>query len=169
MVEDSQNNNAATLPPFPSSYKGAPVAIFYFDYNSSSIKANTTLNRVAINALSDLLNTYAIKGFEVLAYDESSYGSSAKADAVVKQLKNMVKKANLNENSFSYKKTSYGFDWDRFITLLSNSSIKDKEQIIRALMNSSNKETVLEGVIMMYPQVEREILPQLRRVEVYVY
>ncbi len=166
-----EEETKAKLQPLPMDIRGGKVAAFYFDFNSNSMKMNNP-NKAALKALRDLVPNYSINKFGIRAWgspDEAVNIASKREEEIKKQIKKEIQKAGLNENNYVFWTEESGTDWDRFITLLSNSSIKDKEQIIRALMNSSNKETELKGVIMMYPQVEREILPQLRLVEVYVY
>lgn len=145
-----------------------PVAIYYFDANSSSIKMNNK-NKLANKVLSNLLDTEPISGFEVEAYDESDIVSSDRANAVVIQLKNLVKKANLNENSFSFYTKAYCFDWDMLKELIQNSSITDKNQIITKLNNSSDRNSALQDLMMIYPEIERDFMPMLRRAEVFIY
>ena len=144
-----------------------PVAIYYFDANSSSIKMDKK-NKLANKELSDLLATEPISIFEVVAYDESDIVSSDRANAVVRQLKNLVKNANLNENSFNYSTKAYGFDWDTLKELIQNSSINDKNQIITKLNNSSDRNSALQDLMMIYPEI-RDFMPMLRRAEVFIY
>lgn len=49
-------------------------------------------------------------------------------------------------------------DCDRFIALLKNSNIKDKDQIVRILQNSRNREQEIKNVINIYPELSDILL-----------
>ena len=64
-----------------------------------------------------------------------------------------------------------GPDWDKFIELVQNSNIKDKDQIIRVINNAGSqakKEQEIKNMINVYPELEKDILPLIRRAEVYI-
>lgn len=61
-----------------------------------------------------------------------------------------------------------GEDWATFIELVKNSDLKDKDAIVNNINNSSNKQRTVKEMCSIYPQLEKDILPQLRRAEVFV-
>ena len=81
----------------------------------------------------------------------------------------LLKKCNKDPNAYLFETNAHGVDWNTFLFLVENSNISDKDAIIYQLNNSSDKEDTIEALVSIYPQLEREILPLLRRVQVYVY
>ena len=156
-----------------------PIAIFYFDYNSSDLKPNTKMNKDAAKALAEkLAKGEAINGFEVEGWaspeGELSLNnnlSDNRASAAVKAIKNQIKKVKLNENNFSFSDKGFGPDWNKFIELVQNSNIKDKDQIVNVIKNAGSqarKEQEIKNMIQIYPELEKDILPLIRRAEVFV-
>ena len=153
-----------------------PIAIFYFDYNSSNLKPNTKMNKEAIKAIAAYLaagNT--IEGFEVEGWaspegelELNNNLANDRADAADKAIKAQLKKVKLNENNFTFSAKGFGPDWDKFIELVQNSNIADKDQIVRVIQNSKNREQEIKNMINVYPELEKDILPLIRRAEVFV-
>ncbi|MBR4391844.1 MAG: hypothetical protein IKT08_07065 [Bacteroidales bacterium] len=152
-----------------------PICIFYFDYNSSVLKPNTKQNKEAVKALAEkLASGEAINGFDIQGWasPEGEYAlntnlANERADAANKAIKNQFKKLKLNEKNFNFTSKGYGPDWDKFMELVQNSNIADKDQILRVIKNSSNREQEIKNMINVYPELERDILPLIRRAEVY--
>ncbi|MBO6025937.1 MAG: hypothetical protein J6P73_01680, partial [Bacteroidales bacterium] len=156
-----------------------PDFIFYFDYNSSNLKTNTKLNKEAVKAMVEKLAAgNAINGFEIQGW-ASPEGelqlnndlADERADAASKAIKNQLKKVKLNDKDFNFTVNGNGPDWDKFIELVQNSSIKDKDQIIRVINNAGSqarKEQEIKNMINVYPELEKDILPLIRRAEVYL-
>jgi len=156
-----------------------PDFIFYFDYNSSNLKSNTKLNKEAVKAMaSKLVAGNAINGFEIQGW-ASPEGelqlnqdlANDRADAAAKAIKNQLKKVKLNEKNFTFTPNGNGPDWDKFIELVENSNIKDKDQIVRVINNAGSqakKEQEIKNMINVYPELEKDILPLIRRAEVYI-
>ena len=156
-----------------------PIAIFYFDYNSADLKPNTKMNKDAAKALAAKLAAgEAINGFEIEGWaspeGELSLNNNLadnRADAAAKAIKNQIKKVKLNEKNFSFDAKGFGPDWDKFIELVQNSNIKDKDQIVRVINNAGSqarKEQEIKNMINVYPELEKDILPLIRRAEVFV-
>ena len=78
-------------------------------------------------------------------------------------MKKLAKKADITING-----KGYGEDWNLFIELVQNSNLKDKDAIINNINNSSNKQRTIKEMCAIYPQLEKDILPQIRRAEVFV-
>lgn len=156
-----------------------PIAIFYFDYESATLKSNTKMNKTALKAIAEKLAAgEAITGFEIegWASPENGDGNNSKlsadrADAVVSAIKAQLKKVKLNEKDFTFDATGFGSDWALFEELVQNSNIKDKDQILRVINNAgsdSKKEQEIQNMKKVYPELEKDILPLIRRAEVYL-
>lgn len=153
-----------------------PICIFYFDYNSSNLKPNAKLNKEAIKALAaKLASGETISGFDLQGWasPEGEYQlntnlANERADAAEKEIMKQLKKLRLNVKNFEFTGKGYGPDWDKFIELVKNSDIKDKDQIVRVIQNSKNREQEIKNMINVYPELEKEILPLIRRTEVFV-
>lgn len=157
--------------------KREPIAIFYFDYESAALKTNANMNKIALKALAaKLASGEPIKGFEIEGWASPENGdgnnnklSTDRANAVVKAIKDQLKKVKLNEKDFTFDATGFGSDWNLFNELVQNSNIKDKDQILRVVNNAgSNKEKEIQNMKKVYPELEKDILPLIRRAEVYL-
>jgi hypothetical protein len=49
-----------------------------------------------------------------------------------------------------------------------NSDLPDKNAILSGIRNSNNKEKTIKEMILIYPQLENDILPMIRRAEVSI-
>ena len=156
-----------------------PDFIFYYDYNSSNLRTNTKLNKQAVKAMVEKVAAgSAINGFEIQGWASpegelqlNNNLADERADAGAKAIKNQLKKVKLNEKNFNFTVNGNGPDWDKFIELVQNSNIKDKDQIIRVINNAGSqakKEQEIKNMINVYPELEKDILPLIRRAEVYI-
>ena len=140
-----------------------------------NLKPNAKLNKEAIKALvAKLASGEAINGFDLQGWasPEGEYQlntnlANERADAADKTIKNQLKKLKLNAKNFEFTTKGYGPDWDKFVELVQNSNIKDKDQIVRVIQNSKNREQEIKNMINVYPELERDILPLIRRAEVF--
>jgi len=159
--------------------KREPIAIFYFDYESAALKTNAKMNKTALKAVAEkLASGQAITGFEIEGWASPENGdgnnnklSADRADAVVKAIKDQLKKVKLNEKDFTFSAQGFGSDWNLFNELVQSSNIKDKDQILRVINNAgsaSKKEQEIQNMKKVYPELEKNILPLIRRAEVYV-
>ena len=168
---DWQQGTAAEIIP-----ERKPIAIFYFDYNSSNLKPNTKMNKEAAKAIAaKLASGEAINGFEVEGWaspegelELNNNLANDRANVAEKAIKNQLKKVKLNEKDFSFSAQGFGPDWDKFIELVQNSNIADKDQIVRVIQNSKNREQEIKNMINVYPELEKDILPLIRRAEIFV-
>ena len=171
---DWQQGTAAEIVP-----PREPIAIFYFDYNSADLKPNTKMNKEAAKALAAKLAAgEAVNGFEIEGWaspeGELSLNNNLadnRATAAENAIKNQIKKVKLNEKDFSFSSKGFGPDWDKFIELVQNSNIKDKDQIVNVINNAGSqarKEQEVKNMINVYPELEKQILPLIRRAEVFV-
>ena len=151
-----------------------PIAIFYFDYQSANPKAKAKLNNIALKAIAEKLAAgETITGFEIEGWASPENGdgnnnklSADRAKAVEKAIKDQLKKA---AKDLTFETTGFGSDWNTFNELVQNSNIKDKDQILRVINNAgSNKEKEIQNMKTIYNEVRDDILPLIRRAEVYV-
>ena len=147
-----------------------PIAVFQFDYQSSVLKM-TPQNKAALKVIADMVAAGQATGFEIEGWASPENGdnnndklSADRADASMKAIKNQLKKA---AKDITFDNTGKGSDWDQFITLLQGSNIADKEQIVRVIQNSNNREKEIQNMINVYPELQK-ILSPLRRAEVFV-
>ena len=142
---------------------------YFFNKDKYNIADRKKLNNEADAALKDLLNA-GVTDFEIKAWasPEGEEGhnfelSNNRNEAADKQMKKIAKDKEINITG-----KGYGEDWATFIELVANSDLKDKDAIVNAINNSSNKQRTVKEMCDIYPQLEKDILPQLRRAEVYV-
>ncbi|MCB2206758.1 MAG: hypothetical protein KQH67_00565 [Bacteroidetes bacterium] len=67
--------------------------------------------------------------------------------------------------------TANGPDWNGFMQAVEASDIKDKAAIINVInsANQDKREEEIRNMILIYPELEKEILPPLRRAEIKVF
>ena len=143
---------------------------YFYNKDSYDINGRRKLNKEADAAFNDMLRA-GITNFEVRAWasPEGEEGhnnelSNNRYNAAQKQMKKLAKKTAVEING-----KGYGPDWNTFIELVRNSDLKDKDAIVNNVNNSSNKERTIREMCDIYPQLEKDILPQLRRAEVYTF
>ena len=142
---------------------------YFFNKDKYNINDRRKLNNEADAAFKALLNE-GVTEFEIKAWasPEGEEGhnqelSNNRDNAAEAQMKKLAKKTEVNITG-----KGYGEDLTTFIELVRNSDLKDKDAIINNINNSSNKERTIKEMCAIYPQLEKDILPQIRRAEVYV-
>ena len=145
------------------------VLTYYFNKDKYNIGDRKKLNNEADAALKDLLNA-GVTEFEIKAWasPEGEEGhnfelSNNRDNAAEAQMKKIAKDKNIKING-----KGYGEDWNLFIELVQNSNLKDKDAIVNTVNNAPNKQKAVKDMCAIYPQLEKDILPQIRRAEVYV-
>ena len=143
---------------------------YFYNKDSYDINGRRKLNKDADAAFNDLLKAGVTK-FEVRAWasPEGEEGhnnelSNNRANAADKQMKKVAKKTAVEISG-----KGYGPDWNTFVELVRNSNLKDKDAIVNNVNSSNNKEQTIREMCDIYPQLEKDILPQLRRAEVYTF
>ena len=152
------------------------VCTFFFDYNSSELRSSTKMNRQAAKALAARLASgepftdIMIEGWASPEGELQLNNGLAddRAAAAETALKNQMKKVKIDAKNFNFNVKGFGPDWEKFIELVQNSNIKDKDQIVRVIQSSKNREKEIKNMLNVYPELERDILPLIRRAEVYV-
>ena len=141
---------------------------YFYNKDSYDINGRRKLNKDADAAFNDLLKAGVTK-FEVRAWasPEGEEGhnnelSNNRANAADKQMKKVAKKTAVEISG-----KGYGPDWNTFVELVRNSNLKDKDAIVNNVNSSNNKEQTIREMCDIYPELEKDILPQLRRAEVY--
>ena len=173
-IRDCQSNNGVQKP-----FVSKPVEPFTVSYivkkNTFSLERKD--NAVAREMLVDKIASGAIiKGFRIdvwIGPDISSEHTNdlayAYGNAIEKDIVTLLKKCGKDPKEYLFETNAHGVDWNTFLFLVENSNISDKNAIVYQLNNSSDKEDTIEALVSIYPQLEKEILPLLRRVQVYVY
>ena len=141
---------------------------YFFNKDKWNIADRKKLNNEADAALKDLLDA-GVTEFEIKAWasPEGEEGhnyelSDNRNDAANTQMKKVAKK------DIKINGKGYGEDWNLFIELVQNSNLKDKDAIVNTVNNAPNKQKAVKDMCAIYPQLEKDILPQIRRAEVYV-
>lgn len=173
-IRDCQSNNGVQKP-----FISKPVEPFTVSYivkkNTFSLERKD--NAVAREMLVDKIASGAIiKGFRIdvwIGPDISSEHTNdlayAYGNAIEKDIITLLKKCGRNPKEYLFETNAHGVDWETFLFFVENSTIKDKYAIMNQLNNSNDKEVTLEELLALYPEFEKEIMPLLRRVQVYVY
>jgi hypothetical protein len=140
---------------------------YFFNKDSYDINGRRKLNKEADAAFNELLKNET--KFEIRAWaspegeeghnNELSNNRCASADKAMKKL--------AKKTAVEITGKGYGPDWNTFVELVRNSNLKDKDAIVNNVNNSSNKERTIREMCDIYPELEKDILPQLRRAEVY--
>ena len=142
---------------------------YFYNKDKYNIADRKKLNNQADAAFKNLMDA-GVTEFEIKAWasPEGEGGhnnelSNNRYNAAMKQMKKLAKK-----NEVEISGQGYGPDWNTFVKLVAESDLKDKDAIVNNINNSSNKEQTIREMCDIYPQLEKDILPQLRRAEVYV-
>ena len=142
---------------------------YFFNKDRSNIADRKKLNNEADAAFKDLMNA-GVTEFEIRAWasPEGEEGhnnelSNNRSTSAENQLKKLAKKTDITVTG-----KGYGEDLNLFIELVQNSDLKDKDAILNNINNASNKQQAIKEMCDIYPQLEKNILPQIRRAEVYV-
>jgi outer membrane protein OmpA-like peptidoglycan-associated protein len=146
---------------------------YFFNKDKYNIADRRKLNKEADAAFKDLLNSGETK-YEIRAWasPEGEEGhnnelSNNRANAADKQMRDLISKA--KKEGINIDGKGYGPDSNTFVELVQNSNLKDKDAILNNINSSNNKERTIKEMCAIYPQLENEILPQLRRAEVYSF
>ena len=116
-----------------------------------------------------------IKGFRVEGWaspegelDRNDKLADNRAASAKSDIEKQIKKAGKKAKDFEINIHGNGPDWDKFITEVENSDLPDKNAILNNIRNSSDRERTIKEMIEIYPVLEKDILPLIRRAEVYI-
>jgi len=141
---------------------------YFFNKDSYDINGRRKLNKEADAAFKDLLGagitSFVVKGWASPEGEEGHNNelSNNRVNSAQKQMKKLAKKVDVE-----FDGKGYGPDWNKFVELVRNSDLKDKDAIVNNINSSSNKERTIREMCDIYPELEKDILPQIRRAEVY--
>ncbi len=101
--------------------------------------------------------------------------SEKRAQTALKYMEKKINKAAKNNElisaeSIDFVVSSNGPDWNGFMKAVKNSDIKDKNAILNVINSAdqTKKEEEIRNMILIYPEIERDILPPLRRADIKV-
>lgn len=159
----------------------------FFMVNSDNINWSVPLNKSTQNksAVKDL-TAHILKGWKIqnieivgwaspegsIKYNTKLSQNRAKAteDFLKKRLASLSSQKETNVSYKNVKDVKFvtngnGPDWDGLMTAIEKSSIKDKDAIIKTLKAQTPEQRVaqLSKYIKQYPELEKSILPSLRR------
>ena len=162
-------------------------ASIFFQVNRANKNMNLPLNKDEDNTgardhvISDMEQGWVVKNFTVDGWaspeGEETFNedlSMKRAETAVDYMRSRVKSAaKKNEmvdaeahNMIEVIETANGPDWKGFMDAVNASDIKDKNAIanvINSAGSSADKEAEIKNMILIYPELERDILPALRR------
>jgi len=162
-------------------------ADLFFQVNRSNKNLNLPLNKdqsnsdARDNTLSDMMQGWEVKnisidgwaspeGEETFNQDLSMNRAGTTADYMENKITKAAKKNELIANDvwagIEVVETANGPDWNGFMRAVEASDIKDKNAIINVINSAGDnaqKEEEIRNMILIYPELERDILPPLRR------
>ncbi|MFM1931268.1 MAG: hypothetical protein RL226_571 [Bacteroidota bacterium] len=160
-------------------------AVINFDYNSSNLRSNELKDQdikdlMAFIKTASKSDSIVITGSVVEAYaspeGEISLNENLaqeRAEAANKVIAAEMKKQKIavdNADQF-FKNVPKGEDWDGFKEMMNASSIEDKNLILRVLemyADKDKREQEIKNMAKTYQEVEKQILPALRRSQIAV-
>ena len=147
--------------------------VYFFDKDRSVIR-NTKANRAADAAFAEILKAGEEKEFDIKGWaspegelNHNQNLANDRANSADKQLKKLAKKVKVTDLELNTK--GFGPDWDTFVKLVRESNLKDKDAIVNNINSSNNKEQTIREMCDIYPELEKDILPLIRRAEIVTY
>lgn len=170
------------------------TAAIFFLVNKSDVNWKLPLNKdeAAKQKLVDMTafieNGYVIRDIDINGWaspeGEESFNeglSEKRTQAGMKYMADLFKKMNKDKNSkikisdpetsVKFNAKSHGEDWDGFMAAVNASSIPDKNNILNVVKSQpelSQREQEIRNMTLVYKEIEEDILPPLRRVEIAV-
>jgi len=160
----------------------------FFLVNVANLNTNLPLNKANVDArnnmLVDVAKRWEVKDISIAGWaspeGEETFNqglSEKRAATAEKYLKDAVaklvkdKKLTKEEAAkITYLKTANGPDWNGFMKAVEKSNLKDKNAIMNVVnaATAAKKEEEIRNMILIYPELERDILPPLRRANMQV-
>ncbi len=142
------------------------------DKNYESLKAN----------MSDMENGWLVDDITIDGWaspeGEETFNeglSERRAQTALKYMEKKISKAAkknelIADEGIEFVLTSNGPDWNGFMKAVKGSEIKDKNAILNVINSAdqAKKEEEIRNMILIYPEIERDILPPLRRANINV-
>ena len=167
--EVTESRPAVSYPVY-SGPKGDLACVYFFGKDTYNLsyrkKYNNEADYVILERLGEGYHDFRVIAYIVPGEMEGHERELAnnRANATAKQIQKLAKKTNINVEVITS-----GMEMAKIMAIIRESGIHDKDAILYQINNSNNKEKMLSELIGIYPQLESDILPQFRRVEVYVY
>ncbi|MCD4725480.1 MAG: tetratricopeptide repeat protein [Bacteroidales bacterium] len=116
------------------------------------------------------------EGEELFNRDLSENRSTTAYNYMVKEMKKLAKQKGSNlkvedpKEEVKWDITWQGPDWDGFMANVENSALTDKRAILNVIRSAdqSKREEEIRNMILIYPEIEEDMLPPLRRAEITV-
>ncbi len=168
-------------------------AKIFFLINRYNLNWNVPLNKLDANkeklaAVNEFLaQGWKIKDVEIVGWaspegeeqfnrDLSENRSTTAYNYMVNEMKKLAKKKGSllkvtdPKTEVNWDITWQGPDWDGFMTAVENSSLTDKRAILNVIKSAdqAKREEEIRNMILIYPEIEEDLLPPLRRAEISV-
>lgn len=168
-------------------------ANIYYQVNRYNVNWRVPMNKVDANkekltAVNDFLALgWKIKDVEVTGWaspegeelfnrDLSESRSGTAYNYMVKEMKKIVKQEGSYlrlddpKEDVNWDITWQGPDWDGFLNNVENSAMTDKRAVLNVIKSAdqSKREEEIRNMILIYPEIETDMLPGLRRAELTV-
>lgn len=159
-------------------------ATVYFKINLAHLNWRHPLNverdsREDVDKLKQFLDKgWKIKNIELNAWaspdgpqDFNATLSEKRAETGMDVLNNLFEKLNRSIEKVTVDKQAKGEDWNGFMKAVENSDLEKKEiilNVVRSQPNLKKREQEIRNMAIVFKEVEEEILPPLRRVEMKV-
>jgi len=116
------------------------------------------------------------EGEELFNRDLSENRSATAHNYMIKEMKSIAKqegsclKIECPKDEVNWDITWQGPDWDGFMTAVENSALTDKRAILNVVKSAdqAKREEEIRNMILIYPEIEEDLLPPLRRAEITV-
>jgi tetratricopeptide (TPR) repeat protein len=165
----------------------AKNADLYFKVNQADLDLKLPLNKKDENKAllqgmsSEIQKGWNIKDITIAGWaspeGEETFNaglSERRANTTEKYVKEQLNKLAKDKNAkvsyakaddITFTKSGNGPDWNGFMNAVEGSSIKDKNAILNVVRsaNAASREQEIRNMILIYPELEKEILPPLRR------
>jgi len=155
-------------------------ADIYFQVNLSNHNTRLPLNKnednqgKLNNSTSDINKGWLVKNITIDGWaspeGEETFNEGLSQKRAETAEKFMKKKIGENAENMTFILNGNGPDWNGFMTSVEGSEIGDKNAIINVVnsADASKKEEEIRNMILIYPELERDILPPLRRADIKV-
>jgi len=185
-IEDNLNNSVMA-----HGYQKVTIvtqsADLYFQVNLANLNWNLPMNKkqeskdALAGMTTDVLNGWELKDITIdgwaspegeETFNQGLSGRRAKTtvDFVKRELDKLAKKhkdelAFNKANEITFVESANGPDWNGFMSAVEASDIKDKNSILNVVRSASadQREQEIRNMILIYPEIEEDILPPLRR------
>jgi tetratricopeptide (TPR) repeat protein len=155
-------------------------ADIYFQVNLANLNKRLPLNKSEDNkarlgnSTSDIEKGWAVKNITIDGWaspeGEETFNEGLSMRRAETAQKFMKKKIGDAADDMTFVLNGNGPDWNGFMSAVENSEIADKNAIINVVnsADASKKEEEIRNMILIYPELERDILPPLRRADIKV-